>query len=134
MHKIKTLTIEEVIKIHDDILNSSGGLAGLSLHKSLEAALNRAENYSFYEDVNDLFEIASIYCIAIAQGHLFNDGNKRTAFSVMYNFLEINGYELEAKSEVIVDIMLKVAEKKLTKIELSKWIQKNVLALNIIKK
>lgn len=86
MRKIKTLTIGEVIKIHDDILNNSGGLARISLHKSLEAALNRAENYSFYEDVNDLFEIASIYCIAIAQGHLFNDGNKRTAFSVMYNF------------------------------------------------
>lgn len=64
MRKIKTLTIEEVIKIHDDILNNAGSLAGISLHKSLEAALNRAENYSFYEDVNDLFEIASIYCIA----------------------------------------------------------------------
>ncbi|MFZ0219371.1 MAG: type II toxin-antitoxin system death-on-curing family toxin [Candidatus Aquirickettsiella sp.] len=134
MRKIKTLTIEEVIKIHDDILNNSGGLAGISLHKSLEAALNRAENYSFYEDVNDLFEIASIYCIAIAQGHLFNDGNKRTAFSIMYNFLSINGYELEAKSEVIVDIMLKVAEKKLTKKQLSKWIKENVLVLDLIKK
>ncbi|TLY48794.1 MAG: type II toxin-antitoxin system death-on-curing family toxin [Gammaproteobacteria bacterium] len=115
------------MKIHDDILNNSGGLAGISLHKSLEAALNRAENYSFYEDVNDLFEIASIYCIAIAQGHLFNDGNKRTAFSIMYNFLSINGYELEAESEVIIDIMLKVAEKKLTKKQLSKWIKENVL-------
>ncbi len=128
MHKIKALTIEEVIKIHDDILNNSGGLVGISLDKSLEAALNRAENYSFYEDVNDLFEIASIYCIAIAQGHLFNDGNKRTAFAVMYNFLEINGYELNAKSEVIVDIMLKIAEKKLTKKELSKWIKESVLS------
>lgn len=128
MHKIKALTIDEVIKIHDDILNNSGGLAGIALDKSLGAALSRAENYSFYEDINDLFEIASIYCIAIAQGHLFNDGNKRTAFSVMYNFLEINGFELDAKSEVIVDIMLKVAEKKLTKKELSKWIKENVLS------
>lgn len=127
MHNIKTLTTGEVIKIHDDILDNSGGLAGISLDKSLEAALNRAENYSFYEDINDLFEIASIYCIAIAQGHLFNDGNKRTAFSVVYNFLEINGYELDAKSEDIVEIMLEVAEKKLTKKELSKWIKQNTL-------
>lgn len=46
----------------------------------------------------------------------------------MYNFLEINGYELDAKSEVIVDIMLKVAEKKLSKKELSKWIKENTLS------
>jgi hypothetical protein len=37
MHKIKTLTTEEVIKIHNDILDNSGGLAGISLHKSLLA-------------------------------------------------------------------------------------------------
>ena len=52
----------------------------------------------------------------------------------MFNFLSINGYELEAKSEVIVDIMLKVAEKKLTKKQLSKWIKENVLVLNLINK
>lgn len=45
----------------------------------------------------------------------------------MYNFLEINGYELDATSKIIVDVMLKVAEKKLTKKELSKWIKENVL-------
>ena len=57
MRKIKTLTIEEVIKIHDDILNNSGGLAGISLHKSLEAALNRAENYSFYELTLNIIDV-----------------------------------------------------------------------------
>ena len=129
MVKIKTLTLNEVIKIHDDILNTSGGLEGVSLNKSLESALNRAETHSFYEDITDIFEIAAIYCISIAQGHLFNDGNKRTAFSILYNFLEINGYELEANSDDIVNIMLKIAEKKITKDELVSWIKGNVLVI-----
>ncbi len=129
MVKIKTLTLNEVIKIHDDILNTSGGLEGVSLNKSLESALNRAETHSFYEGITDIFEIAAIYCISIAQGHLFNDGNKRTAFSILYNFLEINGYELEANSDDIVNIMLKIAEKKITKDELVNWIKGNVLVL-----
>jgi death on curing protein len=129
MDKIKTLTLEEVVKIHDEILKNSGGLAGICLDKSLESALKRAETYSFYEEVDDLFEIAAIYCISVAQGHLFNDGNKRTAFSILYNFLELNGYELEASSADIVDIMLKIAEKKITKNNIVKWIKKNIVKL-----
>lgn len=127
--EVKTLTLEEVINLHDSILKDSGGLPGISLNKSLEAALNRAETYSFYEDVNDLFEIAAIYGIALAQGYLFNDGNKRTAFSVIYNFLEINGYELEATSEAIVNIMLDIAEKKITRDKLVEWLKIHTIKL-----
>jgi death on curing protein len=82
MKRIKTLAFIEVIKIHNDIIKNSGGLPGISLDKSLESALKRVETHSFYEGVTDLFAISSIYCTAIAQGHLFNDGNKRTAFAI----------------------------------------------------
>lgn len=128
MIQFKNLSVEEVIEVHDNIIKTSGGFPGLSVNKSLESALNRAATYSFYENISDLFEIAAIYCISIAQGHLFNDGNKRTAFSTMYNFLQINGYNFNADSHDIVETMLKIAEKKLIISDVAQWIKKYSLS------
>jgi len=76
---IKTLGEDAILATHDEIILETGGLPGTCPDKSLEAALHRIDDYIYYENVTDLHEIAALYAIAIAQGHVFNDGNKRTA-------------------------------------------------------
>ena len=41
--------------------------------------------------IGDVFDLAAAYAEAIARGHCFNDGNKRTAFETMVVALEMNG-------------------------------------------
>ncbi len=121
---MKTIAIEEVIATHDNILLEIGGLPGLSANKSLEAALLRIENHIFYEGMTDLFEAAALLCIAIAQGHLFLDGNKRTALITTHNFLLLNGYQFFTEPLVASDMMVDIAQKKVSSEELTSWLKK----------
>lgn len=64
--------------------------------------------------MDDPFAIATMYAIAIARGHVFNDDNKRTALSCAVAFLNYNGYSIPAVSEQmdadLAEIMVGVAE------------------------
>lgn len=52
-----------------------------------------------YEGETDLFELAALYLVAIARGHVFNDATKRTAFNTMMLFLRRNGVKLTDRPE-----------------------------------
>lgn len=69
----------------------------------------RAEQYHYYESVNDIIELTAIYIIGIAKAHAFPDGNKRTSFLSTTYFLDMNGYVLEENSE-LPDIIEQAAE------------------------
>jgi death on curing protein len=86
--------------------------------------LYRIDNYITYEGVRDPYEIAAYYAIAIAQGHTFNDGNKRTAMTSMMNFLLCNDLYLETTNTEIEDMMVNIAEKKITQKSLVAWLRK----------
>ncbi|MEE8272057.1 MAG: type II toxin-antitoxin system death-on-curing family toxin [Alphaproteobacteria bacterium] len=77
--------------------------------------------------MSDLHEIAALYGVAIAQGHVFNDANKRTAFVSMATFLDLNGFDLVAASSEIVDTMVEVAENRLDVSELAQWLRARTL-------
>lgn len=52
--------------------------------------------------------LKSLYGIAIAKGHAFVDGNKRTGLAVMLTFLEIQGVTIKEKTgldDLMVDIV-----------------------------
>lgn len=120
----KALTLSDILDIHDLVLKHSAGLPGVCPDMSLDGALHRINDQEFYASVTDLFEIAALYGIVIAQGHVFTDANKRTAFISMCSFLEINGYSFEAQETEAADVMVKVAEKKISYLELAEWLKK----------
>jgi death on curing protein len=83
------LDVEFVVAIHDEIIASLGGLpgfAGIGIG-SVEAALMRVENHADYAGLDDVLDIAALYAEAIARGHIFNDGNKRTALTCAIAYL-----------------------------------------------
>ncbi|PRF31372.1 hypothetical protein C6Q21_18465 [Burkholderia multivorans] len=61
------------------MLDELGGLPGFAGvgRGGVDAALARVENHAIYNGINDVFGIAAMYTVAIARGHVFNDGNKR---------------------------------------------------------
>ncbi len=97
-----------VIAVHDEILRQTGvGREGCHLDK-LEGVLSRIDQQMYYNNVDDLFEVSAWYGIALAKGHAFVDGNKRTGLAVMLTFLEIQGVTIinhTGLDDLMVDIV-----------------------------
>lgn len=81
--------IEHAIKVHDWIIDKTGGLEGIRDRGVLESALDHIQNDWYYpgfvEKLTHLF-------FAINKFHAFNDGNKRSGIALSTYFLEINGF------------------------------------------
>lgn len=98
-----------VIDIHDLILSTEPGLEGDHGVGPIEGALAPVENRIHYQDLDDVFEIAAMYAVAIARGHVFNDANKRTALVTALTYLALQGVEL-SREPFLEEIMVWVAE------------------------
>jgi len=103
------VSTEFVIAIHDSIIACEGGLTGFSQRGEggLESALQRIENHIMYGGVRNLFEIAALYGVALARGHVFNDGNKRTALACTLIYLYKQGIAIPENpglEQAVVDI------------------------------
>lgn len=118
----RLLTPELVIDIHDAVLNP-GELAGLALDKSLDGALARVENRLAYGMIDDAYDLAAAYAIAIAQGHCFNDANKRTAFRAMVAVLAFNGVRSNWIATEIGPVIIRAAQGLLDEAELALWLR-----------
>jgi len=117
-----TLTVELVVRIHDDILGI-GELRGLTGDKSLDGTLSRVENRLAYGMVGDAFDLAAAYAVAISQGHCFNDGNKRTAFRAMQVCLEANGIPVTLDTIEAGNVIIRAAQRLLDEGELAEWLR-----------
>lgn len=101
-----------VITVHDEILAQTGvGRAGIHLDR-LESVLGRIDQQMHYNSIDDAFEIAAWYGVAIAKGHAFVDANKRTGLSVMLAFLEVQGISIPADVG-LDDLMVNIVESSL---------------------
>lgn len=118
----RLLSVELVELIHDDVLNP-GELTGRARDKSLGGALSRVDNRLTYGMISDVFLLAAFYANAIAQGHCFNDGNKRTAFRCMNASLALNGITIIYDIEEIADRIILLAQGKLSAEELAEWLR-----------
>jgi len=112
--------------IHLDQLREHGGLPGLRDENALESALARAQNQWHYGAQTDLPSLAGAYAWGLATSHPYHDGNKRVAFLAMATFVELNGYELDAPQEEVVQIMLTAADRRCTEAELTDWIRAHI--------
>jgi death on curing protein len=111
-----------VDQLHDAVLNP-GELTGRAMHKSLEGALARVENRLNYGLIDDVFDLAAAYAVAISQGHCYNDGNKRTAYRAMDAALAMNGVVLRLDTLDIGPIIVRTAQGLLDEGELGHWLR-----------
>ena len=116
------LTPIEVLAIHADLIDRYGGSTGIRDRGLLEAALFRPQT-GYYADI---IEEAAALWESLAQNHPFIDGNKRTAFAVMYTFLAINGTRLTANADETYRFISTLYEEKDFSFErLAAWLREN---------
>ena len=75
--------------MHDELIELTGGAAGLRDEGALDSAIMRPQMAAYYEGA-DLVTQAALLISGIALVHAFVDGNKRTALASGDSFLQIN--------------------------------------------
>jgi len=116
------LSAELVEAIHDEVLNP-GELAGFAGDKSLDSALARVENRLAYGMIDDVFDLAATYAVAIATGHCFNDANKRTAHQAMDVCLDLNGIQIAWRTDQIGPLIVETAQGRVDAQDLAAWLR-----------
>ena len=69
---------------------------------------------------------AAALCFSLARNHAFVDGNKRVAHAAMEVFLTLNGYEIVAPVDEQERLMLDLAAGKLTREQMTEWLEKHL--------
>lgn len=103
---IQYLTLEEALAIHQRLLDTFGGPAGVRDMGMLESALYRPRS-GYY---SDLTEMAAALFESLLMNHPFVDGNKRMAFFSTDIFLRINGYRFVVEPEPTYQMLLEWME------------------------
>lgn len=125
MMKIEYLEIEQVIAIHDTLIEEFGGSFGIRDLGLVESVVSQPQQAFADQDLYpSLFDKAAAYAFFMSESQAFIDGNKRTATTIAGVFLDINGYELDCVEGELFEMVMKLANKRLTREKLSEWFKK----------
>ncbi len=122
---------EEVIRIHDNIIQEFGGRHGILNMGLLESAINQPFNVWLYETKNNrkIYNLAAAYFYHIIKNHPFIDGNKRTGLLTAVEFIYNNGYELKKQyrdMDDLYELAIDTASSKLTTEDIAIFFKKAI--------
>src|SRR6185436_4153138 len=121
------ISLAEVEKIHDILIEKFGGLKGIRDHGILDSAINRPyqtfDGQDLYPDPVD--KAAAIF-ESIISNHPFVDGNKRTAYVLMRLLLLEHELDLAAVEEAKYDFVITAAKGELRFEQIKSWIKTNL--------
>ena len=119
-------TPQNVIQIHHEIIDETGGLHGIRDVGLIESAVERPRATFAGKDLYpNIFLKAAALVHSLLLNHPFLDGNKRTAVVAMIEFSSLNGKGIKAKQDEIVNFALWIENKKPTIEEIAAWIKKH---------
>ena len=121
---IKFLSLDEELAIHERLIETFGGPAGVRDKGLLESALFRPQT-GYY---NDLAEMAAALFESLIMNHGFVDGNKRVAFFATDVFLRLNGWKMSVDPDEAHAFLIGLLERRECRVEtLLPWIGQSVV-------
>src|SRR5262245_45515017 len=118
------LSLQQLIRLHQLQLGTFGGGTGIRDHGGLEAAWARPQMTFGGEDLySDLASKAAALMHSIVMNHPFVDGNKRVGVMAMELLLAVNGQDLQAGDDEVVEMTMAVARGELSAEALAIWIR-----------
>ncbi len=122
------LAIDRILRIHRSMIEHYGGAEGVRDVGLLHSAIAMPQaSYGGELLHKDLFEMAAAYLYHIVQNHPFLDGNKRTGAATAILFLAMNGIEIEADEDGLVELTLAVARGETGKQHIAEFFRKIAL-------
>ena len=124
------ISLAEVEKIHDILIEKFGGLKGIRDHGILDSAINRPYQTFDGEDLYpDPVDKAAAIFESIISNHPFVDGNKRTAYVLMRLLLLEHKLDLATVEETKYDLVITAAKGELSFEQIKSWIKTNSKSL-----
>jgi death on curing protein len=118
---------DEVIRIHDVLIDEFGGSKGIRDVGLLESAISRPfqtfDNKDLYQSPIDK---SSAIFESLIKNHPFVDGNKRTAYVLMRLILLQYDLDITASQEEKYDFVIKAAKGVIDFNGIKSWIDKRV--------
>lgn len=111
-----------LVAVHAEQLAEHGGPSGIRDEARLDVAVERPKSLLAHGHPA-ICDLAAAYAFAIAKGHSFVDGNKRTSFVATELFLALNGYGLQADDTECTMTWLALADGSLTEPGLCGWLR-----------
>ncbi len=120
---VQFLSLDEVLAIHQRVIEAFGGAGGVRDLGLLESALYRPQS-GYYED---LVSMAAALFESLLMNHPFVDGNKRVAFFASDVFLRLNGWRLDVDANEAYSLLVELLETGQCDFEhLSSWMRDSV--------
>lgn len=117
------LTKKQVLMLHTQLIESTGGSDGIRDEGMLDSALESPfQSFGGEELYPSIQAKAARLCYGLVKNHAMVDGNKRIGAHTMLVFLAVNGYELKYTQNELADLILDVADGKKVYEDLLKWI------------
>ena len=121
---VKYLTVEEILRLHFQIIEDYGGSHGVRDENRLKSVIDAPRQEVFdKEQYASLYEKAAVYLRNIVGDHPFSDGNKRTALTVCGIFLQRNGKILIASPLDLENFTVRVATDHLSVADIALWLE-----------
>lgn len=118
------LTTNQIIQLHEDVINATGGDRGLRdinlLDSACQAPFQTFGGVPLYPSLEDK---ASKLCYGLVMNHAFLDGNKRIGVHSALVFLTLNGVKLKYTQLELINLIISIADNKITNLELVEWIK-----------
>lgn len=122
------LSTVEVLALHEEQIRLFGGSYGVRDRGLLESALGNVEATFGGELLHETpMRMAAAYLYGICRNHPFVDGNKRTAAATALVFLDLNGFEVEAGEDDLYDLVIGVAEGRVSKDDVTTFFETHLL-------
>jgi death-on-curing protein len=112
--------MSEVLLILQDQIRRYGGKFGVRDPALLSSALAMpSSSFAGHYLHKSIYDQAAAYLFHLCQNHPFVDGNKRTALASALVFLKLNEVEISDPKGRLYDLVMRVANGKATKSEIS---------------
>src|SRR5262245_21424284 len=126
------LSLEQILRLLDDLVSAFGGLAAVRDRGSLESAVARPAMTFGGEDLYpDVAAKAAALMHSLALNHPFMDGNKRIAVAAAEFFLGVNGEMLTASDAELEKITLAAAQGEVEVEALAIWLRQRLRPIDL---
>lgn len=124
---MRYLSLNEVLELHQRVIELSGGSLGLRDAGALESALAQPHMTFGGDDLYPtLVDKAAALGFSLIKNHPFLDGNKRIGHAAMETFLVLNGYEIEASMDEQEEVILRLAAGEIDRDGFLHWLSSRV--------
>lgn len=127
---IRYLSLIEILDLHRQIIEQSGGASGIRDLGILESATAQPQiTFDGVELYPSIIDKAAALGYSLVMNHAFVDGNKRLGHAAMETFLVLNGIEINASVNDQEQIILSLASGDLKRELFIDWLQQNTIAI-----